>query len=221
MCPSSSTLEQRVSAKVNNIRSKASGLLGIGRANSSSNNGGAEYDYPAVSLCLEMLFEKTQHYGKGILAAPQVSGSFYVVAPSEAGSSIVGEIAVHLIASPEAFVRPNDTPVVLGQGNHQQYLTIKLGSHCWERTWAVLRNRDLHLQDFQRRTHSRVEPLNLDSVVRIEYCPQHEIGVEHAIHLIFEDDSEMIAYADSEQQGYAWADAVHQAVWNQPYVSAK
>ena len=46
-------------------------------------------------------------------------------------------------------------------------------------------------------------------------------GLENLVRITLDDQSELIAYGDDDKQGLAWADAIHRAVWNQPYVPVK
>ncbi len=103
----------------------------------------------------------------------------------------------------------------------QQYLTILQKDHRWERTWSILSDCRLYLQDFAERTRAAAcDALDLSTVVGIEYKQSHEMGIDSVLIITFENDSQLVAYADDHEEGLAWADAIHQTLWSQPYIAA-
>lgn len=221
ICPYNGTLD----GKVRQIKATANGLLNKLTAGKShlrqSSLQPTEENEPGVNIPLgPLISEKTGSLGICSTA------SYYLRASAEPTSPIVGEIALQIVTSPEAFkVFPNQVhPLTPAQERepqnilHQQYLTIPSGNHCWKRVYALLHHRNLHLNDFQRHHQSHGAPINLNSMTDVHFLPAHSSGLENVLIMSFEREPQLMVYADDEIQGLEWADAVSRAVWNQPYV---
>lgn len=208
VCATGGSLEEKVQAKMRSLKSRASGLLKLNRAESICKEKVLEDD-PVLSIPLSSLVKVGTR-------SPQVSGCFYVNATEMPGSAIVGEMAIHVVASPDAFIIPAVEEPIMAV-NHQQYLTL-LESRLWRRSYAVLEDRRLQIRDFQRHEVEPTSTLALNSVVEIKFVPEHPCGVDNVLSLAFEDGNELLAYADDQDQGLEWTDKIHRAVWNQPYV---
>ena len=94
-------------------------------------------------------------------------------------------------------------------------------SHRWGRLYAIISGQNLHLQNFQHHERSSGASIDLARAIAINFYPcRHDCGLDNVIQVHFDDRRELLAYADSEQQGFAWTDAIYRAVWSQPYVPA-
>ncbi|PJF20122.1 hypothetical protein PSACC_00064 [Paramicrosporidium saccamoebae] len=211
VCPTGGSLEQKMQAKMRSLKSRASEILKLGRTNSQMRQQPIDED-PVLSIPLGSLLRKSN-------GSAQLSGCFYINANENPGSAIVGEMSVHVVASPDSFTAPAVEEAPLARFTHCQYLTIQESRH-WKRYHAVLDGRDLHLQDFELHHKLVSATIDLDSVIELEYLKEHICGVENVFRVRFENGHEILAYADNEMQGLEWADKVHRAVWNQPYIIA-
>lgn len=209
ICPVGHTIAE----KMRLLKHAASGLLKIGRANAKVPALEEEEEAdPLVSIPLSHLVSHE---------ASTLTACYYVLASERPGPTIVGEIALQLVAFPETFVlhvpgspkAPLAQPLIL----HQQYLTIPSGKHHWKRVFALLHEHSIYLHDFQRHAVSHGAPINLKSMVDIKFVPRHVCGLENVVSMKFEDEPELLVYADNEEEGLGWTNAVCRAIWNQPY----
>lgn len=203
-----------MSEKIKVLKQAASGFLKMARANSKVQvTDDAQEEDPMVSIPLSELLK----HEPCVLV-----GNYYVLAWERSSSTIVGEIAFQLTASPNLFV-PNlaGSQKSLESSSsilHQQYLTIPSGKHHWKRVFALLHDQSIYLHDFQRHVVSHGAPINLRSMVDIKFVPRHANGLESVVRMSFEDEPELLVCADNEADGISWANAVSRAIWNQPYV---
>lgn len=214
-------IEQRLAAKVKSIKDRASELLKINRMHSRTESMPAEE--PMASIPIALLLQQQQLLSGGVR---RLAACYYVrtvglsggLPGASSGSSVVGEISLDLISTHDAFIQTN-----VGSQPYQNYLTVQAGSHCWRRQWGLLLNTSLHFFDFQR--HERPSTgfknaIDLTRAVGIKHYAEHDCGLQNVVKVVFDDHSELLAYADDEANAVRWADAIHRAVWNQPYFVA-
>jgi hypothetical protein len=196
-------VDARVNAKVKSFKAKATGLLKLGKERTDSRatiiTHPEEDQEDFLSIPLSALLNDPNR---------ELAGCF----PLDGGV-----IGLHLCLSQNAL-----TTMTLSSKDlvvNQQYLTIQKGHHHWQRTFAVLKGQSLQIHDHRRHTQ-KLSNISLETVVGIHFHPVHACGIDNVLNIVFENGTELAAYADDEQQGLNWADAVHRAVWSQPYVSA-
>lgn len=220
VCPVGNAIEQRLAAKMKSFKDRASGLLKIHRTHSRTDTMPPED--PMVSIPLAMLLQPQQLLSDG---TRRLAACYYVrsacqgsLAGSSSGSSVLGEISFDMTAAPDAFVQTTAEAQL-----YQNYLTVHAGSHCWRRQWGFLADASLHFFDFQRHEKPSAgirDAIDLTKAVGIKHYAEHECGLQNVIKVIFDDHGEFLAYADDEANAVRWADAIHRAVWNQPYLVA-
>lgn len=220
VCPVGNAIEQRLAAKVKSLRDRASELLKISRSQSRTDS--ASLEDPMVSIPIAVLLQPQQQLSNGIR---RLAACYYVRSGSAGGmtgpspsSPVLGEVSLDLIAAPEAFVQAT-TSIQL----YQNYLSMQAEGHGWRRQWGVIANSNLHLFDFQR--HEKPSTgfkniVDLTKAVSIKHYGEHECGLQNVVKVTFDDHHELLAYADDETSAVRWADAIHRAVWNQPYFVA-
>lgn len=218
LCPVENAIEQRVQTKSKSFKSRATGIFKL-RSNARPMDditgiGSNVLDGPMVTIPLAALFHTPEPL---CLAA-----TYFITFNGHPSGSAIGQVSLSMIASPTAFTSLLNSTLIPPNLPFQNYLTLCRDSQCWRRWWAILVGARLCFHNFQR--HERASgqrPIDLHKMVAIQYCSRvPELGgLEHVLKVKLEDQAnEVLMYADNEKAGLQWADAIHQAVWNRPYM---
>lgn len=163
----------------------------------------------------------------GLIGAPQICGNFFLQKDEE----VVGEVGLHLIASNSTFSEGNvvledkeSEEIVLSDieypfkenVEYQQYLTVMVNDHSWDRMWVVLSGGKLHFQHHLHREIENAGILDLSTVKNVEKGGSFDGdgGLENVIRITFEDMTELLAFADDEQRSLAWVNALYKEIWD-------
>lgn len=183
----------------------------------------------------------------GLLGAPQICGRFFLVKGEDVvgevslhmiasnGSFIEGDLLHDLNndAGDSKNIFENNETITKKQEQHeeieypfkenieyQQYLTVMIDDHSWERMWVILSGGRLHFQHHLHREIDNAGRLDLSTVraVDVEAVGGNTCdGLENVIRITFDDMTELLAFADDTQTSLAWVNALYKEIWDKEW----
>lgn len=103
---------------------------------------------------------------------------------------------------------------------YQQYLTVMIDDHSWERMWVILSGGRLHFQHHLHREIDNAGRLDLSTVRAVDVAAvggDSCDGLENVVRITFDDMTELLAFADDTQTSLAWVNALYKEIWDKEW----